>query len=257
MRSGDRRDDIAAYVIAHGQVRIDTLVEHFGVSRMTIHRHVDQLAERGVLRKLHGAVSAQPSGIYESLFQFRTGLAQKEKLALAEAALAYVEPGQVVMLDDSTTVAALAPRLAAQAPLTVVTNSLGAAQVLKAADGIELLCPGGQYHATYDAYIGHVCETALTRMRADVAVCSASAVDGLDCFIQDAGVVRVKQAMLASARTRILLVDQSKFGRTALHHFARLDMFTHVLVAGGLPPATSRKLTEAGIPFREVGKRST
>ncbi len=44
-------------VTAAGEARIDDLVAHFGVSRMTIHRHVDALARQGMLRKLHGLVT--------------------------------------------------------------------------------------------------------------------------------------------------------------------------------------------------------
>ena len=71
IKADERREEIANYVIKLGQVRIDELVEHFGVSRMTIHRHIDRLAHQGVLRKLHGAVTVQPSGIYESTFRYR------------------------------------------------------------------------------------------------------------------------------------------------------------------------------------------
>ncbi|TIR98629.1 MAG: DeoR/GlpR transcriptional regulator, partial [Mesorhizobium sp.] len=93
MNADNRRQDIADYVIQHGEARIDELVTAFGVSRMTIHRHVDELARQGVLRKLHGAVSAQPSGVYESLFRFRETHAAAAKRALARAALAEIEPG--------------------------------------------------------------------------------------------------------------------------------------------------------------------
>lgn len=42
MGKGDgRREAIASFVIARGQVRIDELIEKFGVSRMTVHRHID------------------------------------------------------------------------------------------------------------------------------------------------------------------------------------------------------------------------
>ena len=256
-RGPDRRDEIAAFVAERGHVRVEELVERFGVSRMTIHRHVDQLAQRGILHKLHGAVSAQPSGIYESLFRYRSGMAVHEKAQLAQAALRHIEPGQVVMLDDSTTVTALAPLLAARTPISVVTNSLASADILRGIDGVDLLCPGGQYHRTYDAYIGHLCESALGRLRADVAICSASAVDGATAFIQDSQIVRIKQAMLASARLRILLVDGSKFGRVALHEFAPLDAFDTVIVDAGLPAETVAGLREAGIRIETASSRKS
>ncbi len=251
-KGDDRREEIATYVIARGQVRIDDMAEHFGVSRMTIHRHIDQLAAQGVLRKLHGAVSAQPTGIYESLYRYRETVATSEKRALAKAALALIEPGQVVMLDDSSTAGALAPHLSERAPLTVITNSLSAAQHLKQIDGIDLIGLGGQYHRTYDALIGHVCESAIARLRADILVCSASAVSGTSAFIQDGQVVRAKQAMMAACASRLLLLDTTKFGKSALHHFADLSDFDAVLVPRHLSEEPRRALEAAGVPLRLV-----
>ena len=129
--------------------------------------------------------------------------------------------------------------------------------MLRGVDGVDLLCPGGQYHRTYDAYIGHLCETALGRLRADVTICSASAVDGATAFIQDSEIVRIKQAMLASARKRILLVDGSKFGRVALHEFAPLDTFDTVIVDAAVSAQTVSGLREAGIRIETASSRKS
>src|SRR5206468_1483515 len=136
IKADERREEIAEYVIKLGQVRIDDLVEHFGVSRMTIHRHIDQLAHQGVLRKLHGAV------------RYRVTVGRAEKDALARAAMDYVEPGQAVILDDSTTANAVAPLLLEVKPLTVITNSVSTAALLTNVDDIDFICLGGHYHRT-------------------------------------------------------------------------------------------------------------
>jgi DeoR/GlpR family transcriptional regulator of sugar metabolism len=242
-----RREEIAAYVLQQGEARIDDLVQRFGVSRMTIHRHIDQLAQAGLLRKLHGAVSALPSGVYESLFRYRQTVASVEKSALARAALSYIEPGQVVMIDDSSTTHALASLLPDIAPLTVITNSLASIQSLTGAEDITLIGLGGQYHPTYNAFIGHLCETALPTLRANVLICSASAAQGGTAYIQDAQVTRVKQAMMASANTRILLLNHEKFGRSALHALAPLTAFDAVLTGAALPASDAAALKAAGV----------
>lgn len=252
MTADTRRQDIADYVIERGEARIDDLVAAFGVSRMTIHRHVDELARQGVLRKLHGAVSAQPSGVYEALFRFRLTRAAAAKTALARAALAEMEPGQVVLLDDSTTCHALAPMLADKSPLTVVTNSLGLAAKLAGTDDLTLITPGGEYHATYDAFIGPMCESALSRLRVNLLICSASAIAGTSALIQDAQVTRIKQAMMTAASRRVLLVDSSKFGKVALHLLADLTQFDAVYVDDGLPETTRRALLAAGVTLKIV-----
>lgn len=252
MNADNRRQDIADYIIQHGEARIDELVAAFGVSRMTIHRHVDELARQGVLRKLHGAVSAQPSGVYESLFRFRAAHATAAKQALARAAVAEIQPGQVVLFDDSTTVNAVGPLLPQVAPLTVVTNSLSLAEELVGKDDLSLILLGGEYHPTYNAFIGHICESALEKIRVNLLICSASAIDRTATLIQDPQVVRVKQAMAAAASRSVLLVDSSKFGKVALHLFADLTDFDLVLSDDGLPDEIAGDLRAAGVNLEIV-----
>jgi DeoR/GlpR family transcriptional regulator of sugar metabolism len=252
IKADARREEIADYVIEHGHVRIDDLVEHFGVSRMTIHRHIDRLAQHGVLRKLHGAVTVQPSALYESAFRYRMTVNRAEKDALARAALDYVEAGQVVMLDDSTTANTVTPLLADIRPLTVITNSVSTAAQLTNVDDVDFICLGGQYHRTYDAYIGLVCENAVAQLRANVLICSASAVSGTTAFIQDPNVVRVKRAMVAACAKTILLLDHTKFDRTALHVFEDLTRFDAVLATDGMDRAQVKMLEQAGVKLHLV-----
>ncbi|TCR82391.1 DeoR/GlpR family DNA-binding transcription regulator [Rhizobium sp. BK376] len=252
IKADERREEIANYVIKLGQVRIDDLVEHFGVSRMTIHRHIDQLAQQGVLRKLHGAVTVQPSGIYESTFRYRMTVGRAEKDALARAAMKFIEPGQVVMLDDSTTANAAAPLLLDIKPLTVITNSMSTAELVAHVENVDFICLGGQYHHTYNAYIGIICENSISRLRADVLICSASAISGTTAFIQDQQVVRVKQAMMASCTKRLLLLDHAKFDKVALHVFGDLTAFDAVLVTDGISDIASKQLQQAGVRLHIV-----
>jgi DeoR/GlpR family transcriptional regulator of sugar metabolism len=252
IKADERREEIAEYIMRVGQVRIDDLIESFGVSRMTIHRHIDQLARQGVIRKLRGAVTVQPSGLYESAFRYRVTVDKAEKEALAQAALSYVEPGQAVMLDDSSTASALAPLLVDVKPLTVLTNSVASAAHLTNVDEIDFICLGGQYHRTYNAYIGIVCENAIASLRANVLFCSASAIQGTTAFIQDPQVIRVKQAMMAASTQRILLLDHTKFEKVALHVLSDLLSFDAVLVTDWLPEAQIQQLKQAGVKVRIV-----
>lgn len=250
-----RREEIADFIMQAGQARIDDLADRFGVSRMTIHRHVDELARQGFLRKLHGLVTMQPTGLYESAFRYRSTVSHAEKEALARAALALVEPGQAVMLDDSTTACTLAALLPEAGPLTVLTNSMVAVNRLAEAEGIDLICLGGTFHATYQAFIGPICERAIAGLRANLLFCSASAISGTTSFIQDGQVTQVKQAMMAAAVRRVLLVDHGKFGKVALNVLADLTAFDLVLVTDGLDPETRRSLERGGVKVQLVKTR--
>jgi len=254
MKAIDRLQAIEAYVLKHGDARIEELVAVFGVSRMTIHRHVEELSRQGVVRKLHGSVSAQPSGVYESLFTFRQTRATDIKQALAAEALNEIAPGEVILVDDSTTVGTIGPMLCQKAPLKVVTNSLGLASELVRVDEITLLSLGGDYHPTYNAFIGHLCENALAGLQVNTLICSTSAIDNGTALIQDPAVTRVKQAMMRAAKRSILLVDSSKYGKVALHAFAPLKDFDLVVTDDGLAPAASEALRADGVNLRLVAR---
>lgn len=254
MNAEQRQKAIASYVLEHGAARVDELVDTFGVSRMTIHRHVEELSRQGVVRKLRGSVSAQPSGVYESLFSFRQSRATEVKKALAAEALNEIASGEVIVLDDSTTASELGPLLAQKAPLTVVTNSLGLTSTLVSVDEISVLSLGGDYHPTYQAFIGHLCENALAGLRVNTLICSTSAVDAGVALIQDPTVARVKQAMMRAAKHKVLLVDSGKFGKIALHAFAPLAAFDLVITDDGLDAETVEILQAEGVNLRKVAR---
>lgn len=248
----ERRKAIADFVLAHGDVRIDTLTEEFGVSRMTIHRVIDELSRQGVIRKLHGSVSAQPSAVYEALFAFREAQATEAKTALTRAALVHIEAGQSLMIDDSTTCQPLGAMLCDRTPIHVVSNSLGLANILARTEGVSFLSTGGDYHPTYNAFIGHVCERTLDALRVHTFVCSASAVQDGVALIHDAGLTRIKQAMFRAAEKRILLVHSYKFTKRALHAFAELSAFDRVITDDALDQETAELLIAQGVTLERV-----
>lgn len=103
-----RRQLIVEAVMAEGAIRIEDITDRFSISLMTAHRDIDELVERGLLRKTRGVVSATPTSLVESSDVYRSTRQLEEKCALAEVAASYIEPGQAIFFDDSTTVLQMA-----------------------------------------------------------------------------------------------------------------------------------------------------
>lgn len=245
-----RQHDILEQIMEQGSVQVDDLAAAFGVSRMTIHRDLDVLAQEGIVRKVRGGATMEPSSWFESDFRYRSKLAQGEKAAIAAAAAQLVEPGQVVILDDGTTAARVARHLPEQLPLTVITNNLAAIDELRTQSDIELIALGGTYDRRFHGFFGLVAEQGMASLRADLLFLSTSSVKGLVAYHQEEAVVRTKRAMLAAADRSVLLIDHGKFERTALHQLCGLDRFETV-ITGGEPPEPARAaLDEAGIDWR-------
>jgi DeoR/GlpR family transcriptional regulator of sugar metabolism len=230
-----RRQLIAETVMAEGTLRIEDLTERFGISLMTAHRDLDDLATRGLLRKTRGVVSAAPTSLIESSAVYRSSRQAREKRAIAAAAADHVEPGQAVFFDDSTTVLQMVPHLAARVPLTAITNSLTLMNELKSLSDVTLLGLGGQYQNWCNAFMG------------DSAFMSMSAIaDGM-VFHQSPEMVETKRAMFESAARRILLADHTKFERRALHAMIALEEFDVVIVDDGTPPNLVERMRDRGI----------
>jgi DeoR/GlpR family transcriptional regulator of sugar metabolism len=245
----ERRERIAEIVLANESVSARDLASRFDVSVMTVHRDLDELERRGVLRKIRGGATPQPSSLFESNVRYRLATAKAEKEALAQYALSMIEPGQALLLDDATTTLALARLLPNIAPLTVITNYLATIQLLHDAPGIRLIVLGGEYFPSHDSFLGIVCEDAISSLRADLFFMSTSAVCHGVAYHQEQEIVAVKRAMLRAATRSILLIDHSKLGKTALHQLAPLSAFDLVVVDDGVDTAGLRALEDAKAPF--------
>jgi DeoR/GlpR family transcriptional regulator of sugar metabolism len=251
-----RQDRIAELVLKQPFIAAKELAERFDVSLMTIHRDLDELEAHGVLRKVRGGATPQASSLFESNVRYRLTVASEEKQALARAALLQIEPGQAVLIDESTTGLALARLLPARVPLTVITNSLSVMQELRSVRDIKLIVLGGDYWPRHEAFCGLACEAAVSALRADVLFMSSTAISGGVAYQPDQDMAIAKRAMIAAAGRRVLLVDHSKFGRVALHRLAPLTAFDLVMTDDGIDDAGLRQLQEAQVPFEVVSRAS-
>jgi DeoR/GlpR family transcriptional regulator of sugar metabolism len=222
----------------------------FDVSRMTIHRDLDDLEAAGLLRKVRGGATIEASAQFESDYRYRERQGAAEKRLIAAHTARLVEPGMSVMVDDSSTAQALVPHLAALRPLTVITNNLSVITGLADRPGIALIALGGTYSQKFNGFFGLMTEEALKGLRADIALVSTSAIHDQAAFHQDQEVVGVKRRMLRSSKRRVLMADHAKFGRTALHFFAELDAFDAVVTGSELPEAARKGLRDARVALK-------
>lgn len=247
LRQVERHDAIIELVLSAGSMRIEDLVEVFGVSTMTLHRDLDALEARGFLRKSRGVATAVATSLVESNPDYRDRQHQAEKQMVAQAAYVLVEPGQAVILDDSTTGLRLAEMLPQRQPLTVITNFQRVMTAMVGHPGIALIGLGGQHYQWCDAYMGSLTINALRSLRADVVFMSTPAITDDICFHQHHDGALLKRAMFETAARRYLCVDHSKFTERALHANIALTEFDAVIVDPGISRDDLTRLNEKGV----------
>src|SRR5471032_2552798 len=97
MLTAERRRAILARVEHDGRVVASELVTSLGVSEDTVRRDLRDLAQQGLLHRVHGGAlaSAPPIGS----FAHRLEVSHGAKAALAEAALRLLAGARVIVLD--------------------------------------------------------------------------------------------------------------------------------------------------------------
>lgn len=247
MKAEDRRHEIIELLVVKGTVSVDDMAQRFAVSKMTIHRDLDDLESEGLLRKIRGGATIELSGQFESDFRYRARMAASEKRSIARAAAEFIEPGTSVMIDDGSTSQTIVPYLIEKRPLTIITNNLAVITDLSGQSGLDVIALGGTFSKKFNGFFGVLTEKALEGLRADTLVMSSSSINGRTAFHQDQEVLEVKRRMIASSAKRYLMVDHKKFGRTALHLLSDLSVFDQVITTDALPSETARSLRSEGI----------
>ena len=231
MQVASRHDRILEILMRRGYAGIDELVASFDVTPQTIRRDLQDLADRGLLRRHHGGASVMSSTANIDYARRHIENAE-EKARIAARALGLIAPGSSIFMTPGTTVDAAATALAAS-PLTglrVITNSTAAAQILGRNPQIAVHVSGGIWQSNNHALSGPAAVEFVDRYRCDVLLTSVGAIDAdgwlLEFRDEEA---MVAKAMLANARRRILLADHSKFTRVATCKLARLEDMTTIV----------------------------
>lgn len=258
-RTETRKRQITEALGPAGSATPQDLASRFGVSIGTIHRDLDDLERRGMVRKFHGGVTAQPSGVFESSLSHRLVTMSDEKAAIAAVALSHVEPGMSILLDDSTTVLQMVDGLAERTPLHVATpfmTGLGRlSELTRDHDDLIVIGIGGRYDAAHDSFVGVQTNEQVRGLHVDALFMSTSAVSSTDMYHQEEQIMVLKREMLASASRRYLLVDHRKLGQKALLRIASLTELDLVITDEGASPDILKAWGDNGVPY-EIARTS-
>jgi len=225
---------ITERVIHQRTVAAAALAEEFGVSLMTIHRDLDELASEGLLRRFHGGAAAIRDPLFEPDVTLRLRLAKSAKHDIAGAAVELLESNSSVLLDDSTSALGVAHLLPDIGNFTVATSFIPAIDTLKTRENVSLIGLGGEYYPHKNSFNGAGLLGALARIRVDVFFGSSAAVDVGGVYHQEPEVVTAKHCMMDRATTRVLLVDHTKIGTHALHRISDLRSWDVIITDAGI-----------------------
>jgi DeoR family transcriptional regulator, glycerol-3-phosphate regulon repressor len=223
-----RQQEIIALARKNGRVSVDDLAIRFEVSPQTIRKDLNDLCEQRLLTRFHGGAIVA-SGVENVAYEARRSIAEAEKRAIGDAAAALIPDGSSLFINIGTTTEEVARALKDRADLMAITNNLHVATMLYPHPNIEVIVAGGVVRSSDGGVVGMQAVDLISQFKVDYAVIGVSAIDADGTLLDfDLAEVRVAQAIIANARTVLLVADRSKFERTAparIGHIRDIDVF--------------------------------
>ena len=233
--ASDRHAQLIGLLKKRGYCSVVEMSQLLNVSPMTIRRDLHMLHEKQIAEVTHGGARFSASKRIEPDFDIRTHEHLAEKQAIGKLAVErFIEEGDVIGIDSGSTTLEIVRNLP-NIPLTIVTHSLAAANVVAQNRRYSLIMLGGVLQHEANCLCGPQAIAALDTLYINKLFLSISGLhppDGLSCnILPDA---EVKQALISSSRQIILCMDSSKIGRAYLARFATLNAIDTLITDNGI-----------------------
>lgn len=244
-RSGKsrRQELILAELRVSRTIRVADLAEKFGTSTETIRRDLEELKSAELINRTHGGATSVPMGHEPSLSE-REQMFLAERRRIAERALAFLRPNDVVMIDSGTTTLEAARAMSARLfSLTVITNSYPAAAMLAINPMLRVLMPPGEFSAPESMVGGSETNEFIRRFNANLCITGASGITIGGPADANLEATRLKRTMITRSHKAIVLADHSKFDRYALETvcpWSEVD----VVITDRMPSDTFKEIFE-------------
>src|SRR5215470_11466127 len=212
-----RQTEILNLARATGRVMVEDLARRFEVSAQTIRKDLNDLCDQRSLTRIHGGAIIA-SGVENLAYEARRFVAAEEKRAIGAAAAARIPNGCSLFINIGTTTEEVASALTSHEDLLVITNNLNVAMLLYRHPRIEVIVAGGAVR------------------RPDGAL--------LDFDYRE---VQVAQAIIANARTTLLVADSTKLRRSAPVRIAHLSQIQTFVTDSPLPAGLASICQHRGI----------
>ncbi len=247
MLTTHRKQQILALLKSQGQVVAKDVSRQMGVSEDTIRRDLRELAQEGLLQRVHGG--ALPSSPAIADFAGRERLTPDGKSAIGRAAALMVQPGQVVILDGGTTARQLARHLPADLRATIVTHSPTIAIELIHHPEIEVILIGGRLFKHSVVAMGAAALESIANIRADTFFMGVTGVHpraGLTTG--DFEEAAIKRALSHAAAETFVLASSEKLNAASPYSVVPLAEISGIITESSTDPALTEPFEKLRIP---------
>ena len=226
----------------NGFLATEELSRLLKVTVQTIRRDINDLCEKGLLRRYHGGAGLSSST--ENVdYSTRQVLNREAKSRIAKMAANFIPDNASLFINIGTTTEEVAKALRGHRKLRVITNNLNVAWVLCDNAEFEVIVAGGVVRGDRGV-IGESTIDFVRQFKVDYGVIGISGIDEDGSLLDfDYREVRVAQAIIENARRVLLVADHTKFScnpMVRLGNISEIDAF----FTDRQPPGSIREILD-------------
>lgn len=228
MLPAERRQHILEMLRTDGKVVATQLSLSLDISEDTIRRDLREMAEAGLLQRVHGG--ALPRSPTPLPYADRENTQPDAKISIARATIPLLLRHQVILLDGGTTTLQVAKQLPRDFAATIVTNSVPVAATLIDHPSIEIVLLGGRIFKHGRVAMGAKTMESLREIRVDVCVLGVGGLHPeIGITVLDYEEAAVKRTMISSSSGVIAAVSSEKLGTVGPYVVESAKALTHLV----------------------------
>ena len=239
----NRRNSILKILEKTQLATVADLSEELDVTMETIRKDLLVLEDENKIVRIHGGAALANQEQDFIPYGIRKNINSEEKRRVAKKALELICEGDSILLENSTTTAALCQQLLEQPEilrtLTVITNSFYMVQCLKAGELCRrLLFLGGWVSSSESSTLGAV----TTDMMKEIAL-----NDRLELTAYYERDMQFQQEAIRQSDEAVLLLDSGKYPKSGVMSVAGLEAFGALVTDLSFTESQKKELAERGI----------
>ncbi len=228
MHMYERRQKILEILLTQSPVEVEFLAQQLDTTPVTVRRDLTSLESDGLIVRSRGIARLNNTPFYVK--GPGTPVRLNEKRAIAKSAAAMIPHGVSVILDSGTTTLVLAELLTERKDITLITNSITAANVM-AATNVPTIVVGGNLFGDFYALVGPETEDYFSSITADILFLATTGIRRDELTTMTPFQNSLKRKMVQCAQKVVLLADESKFKVNGIMGFAKFSEIDAIITS--------------------------
>ena len=210
MFAQERHNSIRKIVREKQRLSFAELQKRIRVSPATLRRDLSELEQSGDLIRVHGGVLDPLYARTEISFDERQQRFNAEKKSIAIKVNELIPAGSSVFVDAGSTCLEAGKLLMRRTDIRLITHSVALVAACSHAEA-GIICIGGELRKVSGALVGGAALNAFANFHFDFALIGATGLNPEGCWTTEFTETEIKKSIIARAKSRIILADQSKW----------------------------------------------